>query len=399
MLLHAASPRIAFVPAGSGRGSNNSVNRRDVTEQLHQVGVVRPDFSRWVAGAVVIAAAVVLSAGASLMLPKRYTATASLIIDLPAGGDSRAAGAVSPVYIESLKTYEHFASSDSIFREAIDHLGLRARLPRTTIESLKSSVLRISKPASTRILTISATLGNPVEAQRLAQYIAGRTVELNHTLESQSAHDAAADAESIFKTASERLQRADRAREEFSRTHRVESLSASVDNMNKVRFDLQRELGESRASLPEMEAQAAGGGPERADEIEGVRARIAAAVRADEELAKNVERDFKVLEDLKERRDELDAEQRGARAEAEAAKNRWNDTRASFAYQGERISVLDPGIVPERPSAPNVKLNVAVAFLLSLLGAALWLAYHSGFFRRRVGYQEHGRHAMYGLGD
>ena len=52
---------------------------------------------RWrvvlVAGAVVVALALPLS----LLLPKRYTAMATIVIDPPAGIDARTATAVSPV--------------------------------------------------------------------------------------------------------------------------------------------------------------------------------------------------------------------------------------------------------------------------------------------------------------
>ena len=48
----------------------------------------------------------------------QYTATARIVIDPPAGTDLRAAMAVSPIYLESLRTYEQFASSDSLFQKA-----------------------------------------------------------------------------------------------------------------------------------------------------------------------------------------------------------------------------------------------------------------------------------------
>ena len=52
-----------------------------------------------------------LSLGVSLLLPKRYTATASIVIEPPGGSDVRLSTAVSPVYLESLKTYERFSAT------------------------------------------------------------------------------------------------------------------------------------------------------------------------------------------------------------------------------------------------------------------------------------------------
>ena len=49
--------------------------------------------------------------------------------DRAAGGrGSAVAMAVSPIYLESLKTYEHFADSDSLFQKAVEQVRLRALL-------------------------------------------------------------------------------------------------------------------------------------------------------------------------------------------------------------------------------------------------------------------------------
>ncbi len=71
--------------------------------------------------AVVLAAAVAVVA--CLVLPKQYTATATLVIE-PPGGDPRSATAVSSIYLESLKSYETFASSDSLFAKACEKFHL-----------------------------------------------------------------------------------------------------------------------------------------------------------------------------------------------------------------------------------------------------------------------------------
>src|SRR5213083_31292 len=81
---------------------------------------------RWTAAVCGIALAVTLVV--SMILPREYTATARIVIEPPAGSDLRSAMAVSPIYLESLKTYEHYASSDSLFLKALDHFSLRQSL-------------------------------------------------------------------------------------------------------------------------------------------------------------------------------------------------------------------------------------------------------------------------------
>ena len=115
---------------------------------------------RWIACSAALA--VVLAAAASLAMTPQYTATARVVIEPPAGADLRAAMAVSPIYLESLKTYERFADSDSLFQKAVRQFGLQGG----PIESLKRRVLQVQLVRNTRILEISATLPDPRRRRR-----------------------------------------------------------------------------------------------------------------------------------------------------------------------------------------------------------------------------------------
>jgi len=75
--------------------------------------------------------------------------------------------AVSPIYLESLKTYERFADSDSLFQKAVERFALEGQ----PIESLKRSVLKVDKLRDTRALQISVTLPDPKTAQAVAQFL------------------------------------------------------------------------------------------------------------------------------------------------------------------------------------------------------------------------------------
>src|SRR4051794_1257278 len=76
--------------------------------------------TRWRLVAITCVVALVAAGVGSLLMPKKYTATASLLIEPPAGNDPRGATAISPVYVESLKTYERFALSDTLFLQALN---------------------------------------------------------------------------------------------------------------------------------------------------------------------------------------------------------------------------------------------------------------------------------------
>ena len=141
--------------------------------------------SRWRWIAVSAALAVGLATAASLAMTPQYTATARLVIDPPAGADLRAAMAVSPIYLESLKTYEHLAASDSLFQKAAQQFGLVGH----PIESVKRRVLQVQLVRNTRILEISVTLPDPKKAQALATFLAEGTVASNRQSVSESDQD------------------------------------------------------------------------------------------------------------------------------------------------------------------------------------------------------------------
>jgi capsular polysaccharide biosynthesis protein len=60
------------------------------------------------------------------------------------------------------------------------------------------------------------------------------------------------------------------------------------------------------------------------------------------------------------------ADLESARVSAELAESQLRELALAGSY-GERLELLDPGVVPERPSSPNLPLNVVVACSLALL--------------------------------
>src|SRR5947209_6549185 len=166
--------------------------------------------SRWRFVLIATSTAVIAAAAAGWLLPPRYTASASILIDAPGGLDPRAATAVSPVYLESLRSYEHFASSDSLFAEAIDRLRIREQYPGVPLESLKSRVLTVRKPRDTKILEIGVTLSDPKKAQALAEYLAEKTVALSRTLDQRTDAELTQGIRARVEAATSRLAAADR---------------------------------------------------------------------------------------------------------------------------------------------------------------------------------------------
>jgi uncharacterized protein involved in exopolysaccharide biosynthesis len=344
--------------------------------------------SRWKFWLVACSVAVVLALMVSLMLPKRYTAVASIMIEPPAGNDPRSSTVVSPIYLESLKTYEHFASSDTLFARAADQVHLRDSFGGAPIESVKRSVLKVSKLRDTKILEIHATLADPKQAQALVHYLAEETVALNRSMAQQSDQDLVRDAQAQLDSSTAQLAEV-RAAWDRGLKEDVDPLREEIESVSDLRASARKQLAEARTS----EAEYAARGKTPADtrdaaeaefvrrELGAVRARIAVLEGQVADLDREIGRKQALLAGRMGKHEDLNARLKNATAAYETAVTRLRDIRGSAGYRGERLQIVDPGIVPQRPSFPNLTLNVGAALLLAVVVCWAYLTAAFGFRR------------------
>jgi len=343
-------------------------------EAFRYIGYVR---LRWRFAAASCLTALVLATAVSLVLPREYTATARIIIEPPAGADPRSAMAVSPIYLESLKTYEHFADSDSLFQKAAGSLQLRALLGDKPIESLKKSVLKVGLVHNTRILEIEATLPEAARAQKLAQFLAEESVSLNRSLTNAGGQDLI---QSILQQAAAARVRVEQAEAEWSRlvsSEPVDDLQAAVLQEGELRSNLEQQA--ASANLELAEAGNSGNDAQRT-----AQARLAELRKQLDAIERQTAEKEKLLAGRLARRERIEAERKAAQVALAASDNRLRDARNDVAYRGERLSIIDNGVVPERTSSPNVPLNLAAALLLGLLFPLVYLALEMSYHQHRV---------------
>ncbi|MCC6369016.1 MAG: hypothetical protein IT165_36295 [Bryobacterales bacterium] len=319
----------------------------------------------------------------SLFLPKRYTSMASILIEPPAGSDPRTFTAISPIYLESLKTYEVFATSDSLFLRALDRFHLRDRA--TPLETLKARVLKVSKLRDTKVLQISVTLPDPKQAQAMAQFLAEETVKLSSTVTRETGRDLMEDVQRQVEAARAKLEQ---LQAEWSRAmtdQPVEALRTEVDSMVELQYRLRRNLSEAEASAAENESKAKPSGHAESSfekdnrefaQREGAAMRARAALLSGQiaDLDRAVAARSKLLAERSALLQKLEANRKDAQSDYDAAVRRGQDIRSSVGNSGERLKIIDPGIVPERPSEPRILLNVVIAFGLALTGAIVFLS-------------------------
>jgi polysaccharide biosynthesis transport protein len=343
--------------------------------------------ARWRVVALSSFVAIVLAAGVSLLLTRQYTATARIVIEPPAGADPRSAMAVSPIYLESLKTYEQFASSDSLFQKSAARFQLQTLMGPRPIESLKRSVLRVGIVRNTRILEIAATLPDAPKAQALAQYVAEQTVAQNRSLLAQSGEDLVSGVE---KQAAEARARLDRTEEQWSRllvNEPVDSVQSAIADAGVLRAKLGEQIASARLEIADAGDRERQSSPSEADllrkEQSNARARLDELQREVDSLDRQVADKERLLAQRLAGREQLEAERKSDQAALTAVETRLRDTRNDLSYRGERLTIIDTGVVPERPSSPNVPLNVAVAGILGMLFPLVYLALALNFEPQR----------------
>ncbi len=305
---------------------------------------------RWIAASCGIAAGVALAAG--LMAPSQYTATCRILVQPPSGADLRGATGISPIYLESLRTYEHFAASDSLFLRALDQFHLRQRFPGWPIESLKDRILKVGMVRDTKILEIGVTLSDAKTAHALAVYLGEETVELSRAADREGGLGATQGLEKDAADARARLDRTEAAWSRFTTQQPVELLQQNLESEGELRSSLRRQLMSAELSAP------------------------ASAAVLRQQLAR-VDHELEAQEGLLARRlaerDRLDVERNAAQEAYAAIEQQVSQAQGELGNRGERLQIIDPGIVPERPSAPNIPLHVLAALMLGLIVPVIYL--------------------------
>jgi len=339
--------------------------------------------SRWLWIGASGAVAMVMALVASLAMPRQYAATAQIVIEPPAGADPRSSVAVSPIYLESLKTYEHYASGDSLFEKAIDKFNVRGLFGARPIESIKKRVLRVDTVRNTRILEISATLPDARQALALTRYLAESTVALSQSAASEGERDLMQGVERQEREIRAEMEGLDASWARLTADEPVADLQAEVSNAADRRSGLERQMLDTRLEMADAaERQKEGSAAQAREEAANAAARLEEIRKQIQELDRQSREREKVLAARMAHRDKLEADRTAAQAGLAAIETRLREARGDSGYRGEHLRIIDPGIVPERPSSPNLPLNVLAALLLGLMLPILYLTL-------AMNYQEH----------
>jgi capsule polysaccharide export protein KpsE/RkpR len=268
------------------------------------------------------------------------------------------------------------ADADTLFVRAVQRFKLHDEAGAAPVESLKRRVLRVTKPRDTKLLQISVTLGDPAKAQAVVQFIAEETVSLNHSLARQSDEEFITQAHRQAELARAQLDETDKR---LTQQSAAEALESELAGLRELKRRLQREVTQATADLADYGAQLKTQPPApdsdrlRRD-VAGIAARAEALRKEIDSVTRSIKDKQSALANRQANLERIEADRRSARAAYDTAIARWNEAESTAGNRGERLKVIDPGIVPQRPSSPNLPLNVFASLFIACIAALLYVS-------------------------
>ncbi len=289
------------------------------------------------------------------------------------------------MYLESLKTYELFANGDTQFAKAADRFHLR-RNNAQSIESLKQRVLKVTKLRDTKVLEIRATLADPRQAQAVAEYLANETIDASHAENLASDRDYFELGEQQAALAKQRLDELEKAWNALAVSEPAESLQSEINADVALRSNVDEQLVAAESEVAGYQQQAQDGSFAR-EQLNATQARAALLSARSRELQRSIQQKSATLASRIGKRDALQASLDVARRAYETLATWLLEAEASAGTHAERLRMIDPGIVPQRASSPNIPLNVAASLFGALIASIVYLSCSFVYRARQLRFQ------------
>ena len=264
-----------------------------------------------------------------------------------------------------------------MFETAAEQFHLRTLLGSKPLETLKRRVLKVGIVRNTRILEISATLPDPRTAHELAKALAESTVALNRSIVSEGDQELVRTIEQQETDTRTALETAERQWARLAARKPVDGLKSAIEEASGTHTLFEEQISNAELELADnqnrLQQASASEAADIRKEQSGARARLAELRRQVESLERRTAANESLLATRMAERDRVESDRKSAQVALEAIEGRLRDARGESGYRGERLRIIDPGMVPERPSSPNLPLNAAAALLMGLLLPSAYL--------------------------
>jgi uncharacterized protein involved in exopolysaccharide biosynthesis len=206
-------------------------------------------------------------------------------------------------------------------------------------------------------------------------------VELSRSGGKEADESMIEDAARAAETAKVRLNQAETAWQNAAGAHSAEALRSEISDDGYLKSRVEEQLLDEQADV-------AGNSTQAPRDSGASRARVDLLQRRISELTLAIYEKSAALAKQSAREQDLQATLTAARTAYETAAQRLAESRVGLGSRTERLRVVDPGIVPQRPSSPNVPLILIGAASLALFGSLLYLTLSFSLTRGRRRYDQ-----------
>jgi uncharacterized protein involved in exopolysaccharide biosynthesis len=166
----------------------------------------------------------------------------------------------------------------------------------------------------------------------------------------------------------------------------VESLRSEIDSDVELHGKVEEQLMLAESEAAEYQQQAQDGSFAR-EQWNASQARAALLAKRSRELQQSIQAKSSILAARTANRQALETALKVAQKSYETVAGRLVEFRAGAGTHAEQLRIIDPGTIPQRPSSPNISLNMAAALLAALILSTVWLSLAFVYGRRPVRYE------------
>ncbi|OQB23168.1 MAG: cryptic autophosphorylating protein tyrosine kinase Etk [candidate division BRC1 bacterium ADurb.Bin183] len=310
-----------------------------------------------------------LTAVGSLLMQKKYKASATLLInESKMGIDGVISNYFNPRFYY---TFEGLVKNKELVRRAIKKFNLDKKPYELSVEAVLENV-HVALVRNTRLINLTVDFPDPILAAEIANFIAQEAVALNMVINNTDAVRAREFMSAQVNAVAESMKANEINLREYKQQAKIKELETDVETLlyNKADLSLRR----SDALIKKAELEAAGktagtvsssGGA--ATSIQELDALIASLDKMISEVEKTLDEKQKLLAERELRIEALlalfDADQTSyAKINTRMGEN---STRVSEKFQ--EIRIIDSAIPPHYPEWPRKKLMVIIAGVLAFL--------------------------------
>ena len=312
---------------------------------------------------VVTLVVMIITAGVSFILPKKYKATTTLLIsESKMGIDGVLSNYFNPRFYY---TFEGLVKNKALALEAMDKFNLDEEPYDLQVESLLEQI-QVGLVRNTRLIRLSVNFEDAELAANLANFIASQSVKLNEELKQEEANQARMFMIEQVQDVARDMKETRMTLQEYKNKAKIKELETDVETLLYTKADLRLRRMDAMVRKAEIKA-----GPVKKDENSSSVEEINALITSLDEMLKKVEDELEEKQKLLAEREStlenlmtlFDANQTSYRR----INTRYGENATRVKEKFQHIRIIDPAVPPYYAEWPKKKLLTIIAGALAFI--------------------------------